>query len=607
MIVPMKKAMVLTLEKEREKTLDSLRSLGVVHLEKGKGQESSQTLTDLQNQMNHLDAAMVFLPDAHESKAQTTDLEAAEKLVHTILELEKEYKAIEERLMHIGHDLDLLAHWDNVDPDDLQMLQSKGVFFELYSIPEKEFKGLPDGNVHILKKRNNFVSLLAWADSPEKLPSWEPVELPEHGPAALKAEKKQLKERMGEINAELQNYAEQESLLQWYKERLYTELEWEEARLLFKDEENIIHLSGFVPVDLVDTLKEKATQKKWGLILSDPEQEDEVPTKLKVGKVGGLLTPVLDLLGITPGYNEFDVSFFFLSFFTVFAAMLIGDAGYGTLFLGAVLFFLIKNISTGKKVGTGLALLMLLSITTVIWGALNGNWFGSTRAMSISLLEEFRIQYFAGDEASVNERVMRISFFLGVVQLGIACIQRFIRELPDLKSFSQLGWFAVIVGMYYLVLNQVLGDTSIPFSILFKIMGSGLLLIVLFGYQEKGKNFFIGVAKAIPNFFTLFLDVVGSFANMMSYIRLFAVGLASLKIAQTFNTMAAPLLEGSFLANMGAVVILLLGHSLNIVLALLAVFVHAIRLNVLEYSGQLGMEWSGFKYEPFKVRNEVIA
>lgn len=606
MIVPMKKAVVLTLEKEKDKALDALRSLGVVHLEKGRAQDNSQTLNELQTMMNHLDSALAFLPEPLEQKAITTDQETAEKLVHTILELEKEYKIIEERLLHIGHDLALLKHWDNVDPDDLELLQSKGVFFKLYSIPEKEFKGVPEGNVHILKKRNNFISLLAWADSPDKLPSWEPVELPLHGPVRLKNEKEELKHRLHEIDQELYTYAEQESLLLWFKERLLTELEWEEARLLFKDEDRLIYLSGFVPVDLMEMLKTEAVKRKWGLVLSDPEEDDEVPTKLKVGKVGSLLSPVLDLLGITPGYHEFDVSFFFLSFFTVFAAMLIGDAGYGSIFLLTVLAFTIKAISSGKKVGTGLALLILLSLTTVIWGALNGNWFGSTRAMSISLLEEFRINYFSGDEALVNERVMRISFFLGVVQLGIACIQRFIRELPELKSFSQLGWFAVIVGMYYLVLNQVLGDSSVPFSIIFKIMGAGLIFIVLFGYQEKGTNFFIGVAKAIPNLFTLFLDVVGSFANMMSYIRLFAVGLASLKIAQTFNTMAAPLLDGSF-ATIGAVFILLLGHSLNIVLALLAVFVHAIRLNVLEYSGQLGMEWSGFKYDPFKVREEVIA
>jgi len=602
----MKKAVVLTLAKEKDKALDSLRSLGVVHLEKEKMQENSQSLNELQSMMNHLESALAFLPEATEQKAVTTDQETAEKSVHSILELEKEYKLMEERLLHIDHDLDLLGHWDNVDPDDLELLQSKGVFFKLYSIPEKEFKGVPEGNVHILKKRNNFVSLLAWADSPDKLPPWEPVELPEHGPERLKNEKQQLKQRLQEIDQELHLYAEQVSLLQWFRERLLTEIEWEEARLLFKNEDRLIYLSGFVPVDLLDSLKNEADKRKWGLILSDPDEEDEVPTKLKVGKVGSLLTPVMDLLGITPGYQEFDISFFFLSFFTVFAAMLIGDAGYGSIFLITVLVFIIKNISSGKKVGTGLALLMLLSLTTVIWGALNGNWFGSTRAMSISLLEDFRIKYFSGDEALVNDRVMRISFFLGVVQLGIACIQRFIRELPELKSFSQLGWFAVIVGMYYLVLNQVLGDNSVPFSIIFKIMGVGLVLILLFGYQEKGKNFFIGVAKAIPNLFTLFLDVVGSFANMMSYIRLFAVGLASLKIAQTFNTMAAPLLDGSF-ATIGAVLILLLGHSLNIVLALLAVFVHAIRLNVLEYSGQLGMEWSGFKYDPFKVREEVIA
>jgi V/A-type H+-transporting ATPase subunit I len=83
----------------------------------------------------------------------------------------------------------------------------------------------------------------------------------------------------------------------------------------------------------------------------------------------------------------------------------------------------------------------------------------------------------------------------------------------------------------------------------------------------------------------------------MSYIRLFAVGMASVAIAQSFNSMAGGMLSG--FAMVGGILVLVIGHSLNIVMGLLSVVVHGVRLNLLEFSGQLGMEWTGIAYEPF--------
>jgi V/A-type H+-transporting ATPase subunit I len=574
--------------------------LGVLHLERSSGDVSSDKYSRLENNINRLNQCMTVLPQVTEHKAVTTDRDEAEELFNSVIEMEKQSKALDDEMNHIHMQIEILEQWDNINPQDLVDLREKGIDLRLFHVSEKEFIAREDKEgLIILNEKKGYVSLLALNKKIEDLEPWEEVELPELGPNALLSRKEQIEMSLTTLADELEDAAARDSLLYWLLEELQQELQWEEAKLRYQEEDKLAYLQGYVPVDVLEDLQNTAKENKWGLLLQDPNEEDAVPTKLKLGKVSSLLTPVLNLLGITPCYREFDVIFFFHSFFTVFAAMLIGDAGYGSLFLIAVLYFLIKTIVSGKKPGTGLALFMLLSLTTIIWGALNGNWFGSAYAMNIPLLARFRIDAFSGTEADVNDTIMRISFFLGVVQLGLACIQRFIRELPQLKGFAQLGWFGVVVGMYYLVLNQVLGDTSVAYSVIFTIMGIGLALIFLFGYQEKGQNFFIGVLKSFPNLFTLFLDVVGSFANMMSYIRLFAVGLASLKIAQTFNMMAAPLMEGSF-SKVGAVGILLAGHTLNIVLALLAVFVHAIRLNILEYSGQLGMEWSGFKYEPFK-------
>ena len=104
--------------------------------------------------------------------------------------------------------------------------------------------------------------------------------------------------------------------------------------------------------------------------------------------------------------------------------------------------------------------------------------------------------------------------------------------------------------------------------------------------------------ESLGGFFTNFIDTISCFSNVMSYIRLFAVGLASLAIAQSFNGMAEGLLSG-FALPFG-ILVLIIGHAVNLVMGFLSIVVHGVRLNIMEFSGQVGVEWSGYKYEPFK-------
>jgi len=598
----MKKAVILTLESDKEKALDELRDAGVVHLEKKVGGVNSQDLSLIQTALNQLDAAIRILPEDIEPRTQATDREEAEKLVMEILSMEKEEKELEDRLSHIVHDLDILEHWDNIDPDDLSVLKEKDLKIALYLIPEKEFKGLPEGNVHIVKKQAGFVSLLAWAYKEEPLPDWEAVELPEHGPDRLNSEKNEIIQRQKQIREGFTEAAKKLLLLQWYKGQLEQELEWEEARLLFDKDETIVYISGFVPVDESEKLKERAVKRHWGLVLSDPSEEDAVPTKLKVGKIASLLMPVMEFLGIMPGYRELDISFFFLIFFTVFTAMLIGDAGYGMIFLAVALTGMGVSAAKGVKIHKALVLLTLLSIATIAWGMLTGTWFASKTLMEIPLLQQLKIPFFTGSDEELITVIMSVSFFLGVVQLSLGIVQGFIFEFPQLKSLARIGWLAVMIAVYALILTLVIdreGIDAYPKEMMW-LMLAGVAFIFLFGSQEKGQSFLKGVATAFANFLQNFLDVVGTFSNLMSYVRLFAVGLASVKIAETFNVLAADMADGWKIIF--AVLIIVLGHTLNIILGLMAILVHAVRLNILEYSGQIGIEWSGFKYEPFRVQ-----
>ena len=193
---------------------------------------------------------------------------------------------------------------------------------------------------------------------------------------------------------------------------------------------------------------------------------------------------------------------------------------------------------------------------------------------------------------------MKFCFIIGTVQLSLACILNVIHKIPkkDLSFVADIGWLMDILALYFVVLQLVIGE---PANMLYvaSVVGAGFLLVVVFGSQGPGIKFGKGLASGLGGFFTTFLNTISAFSNIMSYIRLFAVGMASVAIAQSFNSMAGGMLSG--FALVAGILVLVIGHSLNIVMGLLSVVVHGVRLNLLEFSGQLGMEWTGIAYEPF--------
>jgi V/A-type H+-transporting ATPase subunit I len=127
------------------------------------------------------------------------------------------------------------------------------------------------------------------------------------------------------------------------------------------------------------------------------------------------------------------------------------------------------------------------------------------------------------------------------------------------------------------------------------LLGTGILLALVFSNYQK--NILKGIGETS---FELPLSVISSFSDLMSYLRLFAVGFASVQVASSFNNIAIGTGIDNILKGFIAAIVLLFGHSLNIVLGLMAVLVHGVRLNMLEFSGHLRQQWSGREYKPFR-------
>jgi V/A-type H+-transporting ATPase subunit I len=239
-------------------------------------------------------------------------------------------------------------------------------------------------------------------------------------------------------------------------------------------------------------------------------------------------------------------------------------------------------------------LVYILSISIMFWGILTGTYFGSEQIAEIPFLSALivdRLASFGGDDIFIQ----KFMFIVGAIHLSIGHIQTGLRYINSVKAIAQVGWVAIIWGLYLVVNQMVLGEPA-P-AIMPWLFAGGTLLIALF--SNPGTNFVKGVVRSVGG---LPLSLISGFSDIISYIRLYAVGLATVLMALSFNQMAIGDGITTVLSGIGAVIVLILGHGLNMILAAMAVIVHGVRLNMLEYAGHAGVEFSGDEYNPFKIK-----
>jgi V/A-type H+-transporting ATPase subunit I len=305
---------------------------------------------------------------------------------------------------------------------------------------------------------------------------------------------------------------------------------------------------------------------------------------------------IFDALGILPGYEEIDISAAFLTFLSIFFAMIVGDAGYGVIFLALTLWARKKMPAAPARI---FQFLKLMSVCTIAWGVVTGTYF------SIPVipwpLQRLKIPWLG------NERnVMLLSFILGSVHLTVAHLWNLIRGINSLKALAQLGWIGMTWTMFFIACTMVLGldftayVPCVPVPVL-NVMFPKFMAPVFFASLAAIVLFMTPLRDVKTEWYNhalLPLTLVSNFIDVVSYIRLYAVGVAGVAIASSFNQMATAGVN-SVVSGLIAALILFLGHALNLTLSALGVLVHGVRLNVLEFTNHIGMQWTGFPYQPF--------
>ena len=597
MIVPMRKTYVVSRGADRERVLAALGELGVLHLapiDPARAVAGDQTLAKI-DRLGRVGQVLRGVEPA----GDRPDLEV-EQAAEEVLSIQRRAAERRARLATIHQQVRQLEVWGDVTLEQLRQLREAGVEVTFYSVANAAVAAVRAEfaqPVTELPGRRTVVAVIDRDGTAELPEGAEPLELPARDRPSLRAEAAEIDASLAADEKRLAGLAHLADRVAAEHARCREEARFAVALQSGMEQADLYAVQGWVPADEADRLAGRLAEAGLdaGVQTIEPAEDETPPTLIRYPAWVRPIKGLFDILQTAPGYREFDLSGAFMLALPVFAAMLIGDGGYG------LLFFLVPALLYKKacaKLGKPLTqLVMVIGFTSLVWGVAISSFFGVDSQHMVAagglfaqlgvLLERLHVLTVSISDADAQRRVMRLCFLIGAVHLSAAHLWRALAYFPNLRFLCEAGWAVFLWGMMFVVNALVISDPFPQWA--YALLAAGAALAVLFANVSRNPLKWLGIGIA-----SFPLAAISTLSDIISYVRLFAVGVASGVLAVSFNDMAAG--AGSpFIA----VPILVLGHSLNIILGAIALFAHGVRLNMLEFSNNIGMEWSGYAYNPF--------
>ncbi len=553
MIVAMKHLDLVCLASAKEETLTELRELGAIHLDLTSA--VGAPVTAAKGAVTALETAVRDIRKARkELGLSAAPAETIERSSAEVLALAKSRADHANEAEKLARQIQIYAPYGDFDPALAQKLLDEGIdLASVVQLPEK----LPPKRLSALQA-DHAALLKAVADETASLAASDDAALLKQCPA------------------------------------LADKITFEEARELMGVQGELACVSGWIPTTGCEKLRAKASEQGWGILLRDATSDETPPTLIEPPRFFKSMKALFAGLGIVPAYTETDVSVPFMCYFSLFFAMLVGDGAYGAIFLAATLWGWKKTAGNRSPLARSwLILLTVFSLATIAWGTLSDTWFGA----QIPWCRDWVTVQWLGDVT--YRHMMFLCFTIGASHLMLARIWNGICKINDSTCIAEFGWAGILLFMYF-VTNSIVGVfASIP-TAMFVVFA--LSLIAVFGFTLKPSE----LKSRGAELGLLPLSIMSALGDIISYVRLFAVGLASVKVAENFNAMATGLFADphawwvTALMGLGAALILVIGHGLNLAMAGLSILVHAVRLNTLEFSNHKGVTWSGYAFTPFR-------
>ena len=600
MISKMKKLTFLVYHKEYDSFLKSIRDLGVVHIfTKSQGVADNAELQEKIRLTARYTAAMKFLKG--QGVEQTPHAGNADKGVEALKNLE-EMQLQMQQLAHRSQSLDkevaTLEPWGNFDPNNLARLRDAGFQVDFYICSEKLFKKEWIDLYHAtvinqIGSKLYFMTVTPVSDHAEL--EVEYAKLPEVSLAELQA-------RQETVNKE--NEALQEQIkalaatavpdLLAAQQAVYSQIELSKVVLSTDTlaDNKLMLLEGWIPVEKLDEVQNfLATQEAYSEI-ADPTPDDNVPIHLKNNGFFRLFEPIMRLY-MLPKYNELDLTPFFAPFFMLFFGLCLGDSGYGAIMLFGIMIYrlIAKKIDASMK--PILTLVQLLGFSTMLCGLLTGTCLGFN-------LYEIDLPFFQGMKEAIsldNQQMFNLSLILGGVQIIFGMILKAVNQTIQFGfkyAVATVGWLLVLISTA--IAFAAPGIMGMGSTVHMIIAGIGLAMAFL--YNSPDKNIFVNIGLGLWDSYNMCTGLLG---DILSYVRLFALGLSGGILASVFNSLAVGMSPDNVIAGpIVMVLIFVIGHSINMFMNVLGAMVHPMRLTFVEFFKNSGYEGGGKEYTPFK-------
>lgn len=602
MIVKMSKYAFMVYHKEYDTFLSVLRDLGVVHVKETNSIADNERLQELLAERKRVNLLLRYFQGLQAkgvslAPARPLTKEQGLALTAEIEELREKRAGLLAQRQVVDKDIAYMDVWGDFSYADIERLRQAGYEMTFFSCPTSKYEpAWGDAYNAILVNNFQSVSYFVTITKPGTVIDIdaERSKMPAEDLAGLRRRDERLKADVEAVDAELRRRAVDDyATLELFDRNLLDEFNLGNvlAQTDREADDKLMLLEGWVPAENDAALESELDKRGYFFQRLPIEADDKVPIKLRNNRFARLYEPITKMFSL-PNYSELDPTPLFAPFFMLFFGLCFGDGGYGLLVILACTLLKRKVAADYKPY---LSLFQYLGLAAVIVGTCSGSFFG----VELAKLPAFAKvkDYFAS-----SDNLMTFSIIIGLVQIifgkAVAAYKTKLQKGTK-YSIAPFAWVFVILS---LVCAFGLPELNVQLpemvkNVLFGIAAVGLVVAYL--YNSPGKNIFLNIGSGLWSTYNMASGLLG---DTLSYIRLFAIGLTGAILGGVFNTLAISMTEGMNIVArvICMLLILLVGHSINIALCTISSLVHPLRLIFVEYYKNAEFEGGGKAYQPFK-------